>query len=95
MRSEGIRELRNFIPLASFKNAVGMRDPEIKIEQVQTRRDGVVEVTLSARYSAAYVWVETGRKGHWSDNGFMWLVGCAREERNLLFDPAGREGAED
>ena len=39
------------------------------------------------------MWIETPYQGHWSDNGFMWLLEKpdTEEEHSLLFHSADAE----
>lgn len=73
--------------MESFKSAVGMKNPALSVKSVKKLPHGVYVVKISAQNSAAYIWIETPHSGHWSDNGFMWLLQKAdnEEERTLLF----------
>ena len=86
-------KISNFIPIESFKSAVGMKDPKLSVKSVSKLSRGIYHVRITAHNSAAYVWIETPYQGHWSDNGFMWLLEKpdTKEERSLLFHSADAE----
>ena len=86
-------KLTNYIPIESYKSAIGMQDPKLEVKSVTKLHRGGFHVRVSAQNSGAYVWIETAYEGHWSDNGLMWLVekGGVEEERSLFFHSA-KEG---
>ncbi|XP_060593754.1 beta-mannosidase-like [Ruditapes philippinarum] len=70
-------------PLTTFKDAIGLREPDLKVELIKTTEDdNVFELQLRTDAVAPFVWLEArGIKGRFSDNGFLMFL----PQKTILF----------